>query len=139
MKKLIFEELLLMSALHKQARRIKFHSQKTVISGDNETGKSAIVKSLYAAFGALPPVIDQAWRNAEVLTLLRFNIDGRKHSILRESEAYTLFTADGKVIGTYRGVRDGLAAKLAELVDFKLRFYSATGDSRSAHPAYLFA
>jgi predicted nuclease with TOPRIM domain len=139
MKKLIFEELLLMSALQKRARRVKFHPQRTVISGDNETGKSAVVKSIYASFGAAPPVTDQAWLNAEVVSLLRFKVDERRYSMLRESGCYTLFGADGKLIGIFRSVRDGLAKQLADVFDFRLRFYSATGESRAAHPAYLFA
>ena len=139
MKKLIFDELLLLSVINKRARRIKFHPRCTVISGDNETGKSAIVKSLYAAFGASPPVIDQAWKNAEVTTLLRFSIEGRRYAILRESEAFTLFNPDDKVIGVYRHIREGLATKLSELFDFKLHFYTSSGEGRSAHPAYLFA
>lgn len=52
MKSLRFQKLYLCSELEKSARLVKFDSKTTVVLGENDTGKSCLIKSIYAAFGA---------------------------------------------------------------------------------------
>ena len=64
MKNLRFHELLLASEVEKTARRVRFHKDATVIRGDNDTGKSSIIKSLYRTLGAEPQNIHARWEVA---------------------------------------------------------------------------
>jgi recombinational DNA repair ATPase RecF len=52
MKRLVFRELKLISYKEERARRVAFHPRRTAIIGDNDTGKSSILKSLYRTLGA---------------------------------------------------------------------------------------
>jgi hypothetical protein len=139
MKSLIFQELLLLSVSQKRARRIKFHRKATILSGDNATGKSQVLKSLYACFGALPAVPEELWNAAELKALLRFSNNGRNYSILHDRDSFTLFNESNAVLGVHRSVMGGLAKQLADLFDFRLQFYSKTDEARDSHPKYLFA
>jgi hypothetical protein len=49
MKSLRFQKLFLCSDLEKSARVATFNQSKTVIQGENDTGKSCLIKSIYAA------------------------------------------------------------------------------------------
>jgi hypothetical protein len=139
MKSLIFKELLLLSVQRRQARRIRFHPSTTIISGDNATGKSQILKSLYSCFGAIPAVSSDLFDAAALKLLLQFSVDARDYWILRDGDSYTLFNESEKILGTYRNVLGGLAIELARIFDFHLEFYTSSDEARAAHPRYLFA
>jgi hypothetical protein len=139
MRSLLFDELSLLSVLHKRARRVRFHPRATIFRGDNETGKSALLKSLYAAFGAPPAVVEPPWVAAEVKTLVRFRVDGVSYSILRDGDSYTIFDSEERVRSVHRRIAGGLDEAIADLFDFRLQFSSPSGASRQAPPKYLFA
>ena len=54
MKSLQLENMLLVSHREKKARKIDFDPEVTVIKGENDTGKSSVIKSIQTAFGASP-------------------------------------------------------------------------------------
>ena len=66
MKNLRFQSLLLLSSKEKAARKISFDPKATLILGENDTGKSSLIKSIYATFGADPAAIHHNWRSLGV-------------------------------------------------------------------------
>ena len=48
MKNLRFQSLILLSRKEKAARRIAFDPKATLILGENDTGKSSLIKAIYA-------------------------------------------------------------------------------------------
>lgn len=137
MKNLQLENMLLVSHREKKARKIDFHPKVTVIQGENDTGKSSLIKSIPYTFGANPHKRHQKWINADVSTLIRFSIDGIKYSIYRHRNSFTLFNHTDLEIGTYSSVTLELAPVLAKLFDFNLKLTDRDGKPATPPPAYL--
>lgn len=138
MKNLIFRELLLISHSEKRARRIKFHPTVTIIKGENDTGKSSVIKSIYAALGANSAVVHPEWKKADVSLFLTFEVSGTTYKILRMRDRYALFTKNDIMLGTYKRVTSELGPKLADLLNFKLVLVDKKEQEIVPPPAYLF-
>lgn len=138
MKSFIFKELLLTSFVERKARKISFDPTVTVVRGNNETGKSSLLKSLFRTFGADPARVHPKWVETEVRSVVRFEIDGVAYSILRYGNSFAAFDAAGKLIGRFQSVTKGLAPFLAELFNFGLRLPSRNGTLTALPPAYYF-
>ena len=95
MGKMKFLSLSLLSNVEQAAIRIPFAKPTTIIEGGNGFGKSALVKSLYDTFGAIPHKIDSTWKNAKVATLLHFSIDGKDFAAFKFSGVYSIYNSNG--------------------------------------------
>ncbi len=137
MKSLQLENMLLVSHREKRARKISFHPEVTVIQGENDTGKSSLIKSIPYTFGANPHKRHKKWIDADVSTLIRFSIDSVKYSIYRHRNSFTLFDHADNKIGTYSSITLELAPVLAKLFDFNLKLTSRDGKPATPPPAYL--
>jgi predicted GTPase len=51
-KQLILKQLRILSIPEKSAKLVTFHPQKNLITGENDVGKSSIIKSIYHTLGA---------------------------------------------------------------------------------------
>jgi hypothetical protein len=136
-RRLIVDELLLLSDVEKSGRRVRFHPQVTLVQGGNLTGKSSILKSIYWTFGAEPKASDR-WRPARVATLARFRIDGVRYCIVRSGGFYAVFDAQDKVLGTFDRVTDGLGPFLAVLLNFQMKHLAKSGKVVTPPPQYYF-
>ena len=67
MKSLLLKKLLLLSVREKAAQIVEFDSKTTVVLGENDTGKSCLIKSVYAAFGADPAKVNPKWLDAKAI------------------------------------------------------------------------
>lgn len=139
MKRLRFYELLLLSEEEKTARAVPFKSLMTVIKGENDCGKSCLIKSLYTALGAEPKVVHPKWQALNVILHLDFAVDDQRFSILKNGKHYTLFDGQGGLIGKYGSVTKGLGPKLGGLFDFHVEMTNATSKKpEKATPALLY-
>ncbi len=136
MTNVLVSELLLLSNLEKRGRRIAFHPETTIILGGNDTGKSSVVKTIYRTLGAEPAVIHPSWNQAEVTSVLRFSVDGRRYSVLRKEGFYAAFDAEDRLIRAYQSVFRGLGPFLAELFNFQLKLADKKGDLVVPPPAF---
>jgi len=137
MKNLIFRELLLISHNERRAKRIKFHPKVTIIKGGNDTGKSSVIKSIYAALGADSAKVHPKWKSAGVTFFLTFEVNGTTYKILRTGSRFALFTKNDLLLGTYKRITSELAPKLADLFDFKLILVDRKQQEVVPPPAYL--
>lgn len=137
MQSLELQEMLLVSHLEKRARKVIFHPRATVIRGENDTGKSSIIKSIYHAFGAEPSNIHRRWKRANVSYLVKFSVDGTNYQIYRHGRSFSLFS-ENELLGTYDSVTNELAPKLARILNFKLFLLRHDGEPATPPPAYLF-
>ena len=76
MKNLRLQKLHLCSDHEKAARTVQFDQYKTVVLGENDTGKSCLIKSIYAAFGADPYKTNDTWDAVKANLLIEFTVDG---------------------------------------------------------------
>lgn len=138
MKRLIFREMLLASFSEKKARRIRFDPKVTIIRGSNETGKSSLIKSIFRTFGAEPARVHNNWKNADVRSVIRAEIDGTPFALLRHGNLFAAFDERGKVVGRFQSVTNDLAPFLAKLITFGLRLPTREGAFIPLPPAYYF-
>jgi len=138
MKNFCFREILLVSLREKKARRLSFDPQVTVIRGGNETGKSSLIKSLFRTFAAEPAKVHPNWTNADVRSVVRFDVNGVSCALLRHGDHFALFDASGKLRERFQRVTSELAPALARLVGFGLRLPDRAGQFVVLPPAYYF-
>lgn len=122
----------------KTARVIKFHPSITVIKGQNDTGKSCLVRSLYHSLGA-ETRLEGKWLEDNVCYLLDFKVDHSRYSILRMESMFGLFDVDKKLIGTFRSVTKELTPQLADLFNYKIRLLDQNNNAIIPPPAYLYS
>jgi hypothetical protein len=132
-----FLELSLLSQREATARRVRFDPAMTVIVGPNDSGKSALVKSLYYALGAEPKQ-EASWRRARVVAACRFEIDHDEFTVVRDQTVFGVFNSSGEMIGAFESVTNELAPFLSELFDFKLRLRNQQNEHTLATPAFLY-
>lgn len=137
MKNLRFEKLELVSSIEKRAATIEFHPRLTVINGENDVGKSSIIKSLYWAFGARVKMHTK-WTQARVKTLVTFTVNDQRYSILRDGAAFAVFDSEAKKLISTTNVTKNLGPFIAELLDFGLVFTNRSGEPEIPPPAYAF-
>ncbi|MBE1203694.1 ATP-binding protein [Aminobacter carboxidus] len=137
MKNLRFEKLELLSTTERKGRTVKFHPRLTVITGENDVGKSSIIKSIYWAFGA-PVRMHPEWLKAKVKARVSFTIDGDRFSIVRDGTAFGVFDDKGALLITTRSVTSELGPFLAKLLDFGLVLPNKSGVTETPPPAYMF-
>lgn len=129
--------MLLVSHREKKARKIEFHPKVTVIQGENDTGKSSLLKSIPLCFGAKPHKLHKKWKSADVITLIHFTLDDVSFWLYRHNDSYSLFDSDRRTIGTYSSVTNELGPQLAKLFDFNLKINDRAGNAVTPPPAYL--
>jgi uncharacterized protein YlaN (UPF0358 family) len=137
MKKLLFKELNILSLQEKTARRIIFDRHRTIIKGQNETGKSSLLKSIYATFGADPTKIKSKWKQLNPITSVRFIVEETEYVILRINNNYSIFSNNNILVNTTSVTKD-LAPFLANLLDFKIKIKNRDGNMATPTPPYMF-
>ncbi|MCC5976421.1 MAG: hypothetical protein JJU21_00015 [Salinarimonas sp.] len=139
MKNLRFQSLLLLSKREKAARKISFDPKATLILGENDTGKSSLIKAIYATFGADPAVVHPDWKSLDVASVVEFDVDDVPYRLLRSSNIFALFAEDGTKLWSVSGVTSNLAPRLAEILGIELRMQSRDGEFVVPPPAYFFS
>ncbi|MEC1635120.1 hypothetical protein P9D98_10675 [Bacillus mojavensis] len=137
MRKLILREITLVSLKEKKARKFKFHPKVTVIKGENHTGKSSLIKSIYWAFGAKPKKVHPNWEKADVITSVRFSIENDDYLILRKGEFFAIFDGNYNVLGTFDKITTALGPYLSELFGYKIKLNSRNNNLITPPPAYF--
>ena len=138
MRNLRFEKLELLSNLERKARTIEFHPRLTVIKGENDVGKSSVVKSLYWTFGS-PVRMHPEWVKAKVKARVTFTIDGTRFAIVRDGSAFGLFDEAGEFLIATRKITSELGPFLAKMLDFGLVLPNkSSGEPETPPPAYAF-
>ncbi|WP_185208013.1 hypothetical protein [Chryseobacterium sp. C3] len=136
MKRLIFEEIQILSYREKKAIKIQFSPKKTIIKGANQVGKSSLLKSIYYTLGATPTVLNRNWLKAEPITYLKFKVDGQSFNVLRyDKSRYAVVNELDEVIPhTFKS----LSIFLNEIFNFNLLLSNRKGEGENPPSPYLF-
>lgn len=116
MKRIRFKELALMS-YNGVARRINLNNDLVILAGGNESGKSSILKTLYHTLGATVHPFAQRWDEANVISLLKFTVDGVNFKAVRLANDVYVFNPDG-TLRFHESDRQKIAVKLANFLAF---------------------
>ena len=114
MKRIRFKEIAMMS-YNGVARRINLNSDLVILAGGNESGKSSILKTLYHTLGATVHPFAQRWDGANVISLLKFTIDGANFKAVRLANDVYVFNPDG-TLRFHETDRQKIAIKINELL-----------------------
>lgn len=139
-QKVVFKELYLLSRIEKSAKKVVFHPKTTVIIGINDTGKSSLIKSIYHTLGA-DVYSHKNWESINVIGLLKFSIVNKDYFILRYQDIFAVFSEDGVLLKTAKGISSKIGIKkyLAELFSFNLQLKLNQNSSISlAPPAFQY-
>lgn len=113
MKRIRFKEIALMS-YNGVARRINLNSDLVILAGGNESGKSSILKTLYHTLGATVHPFAQRWDGANVISLLKFTVDGANFKAVRLANDVYVFNPNGS-LRFHEVDRQRIAVKINEL------------------------
>ena len=142
MKKLIFEEVLILSKVEKAARRETFDPKINLVTGENDVGKSTLIKSLYHTLGAdVPQLQNTRWKKAKPVYCVRFALDKDEYFMLRDEKYFGVFDVSGKMLGRYTGIsgEKGVAHFINPLLNFRIELERAEdGRLGLAGPAFYF-
>jgi len=137
MKEFKLKKIRLLSLKEEKARTIKFNDKRTIILGRNSTGKSCLLKSIYLTFGAEPQKIHPNWKDANVISLVDFVVDGIPYFLLKNGKVYSVFDSSKNLISTFNKVSE-LSLFFVGLFNFKIQLPDKKGDIVTPPPAYLF-
>lgn len=137
MTKFAIHELRLLSRKEKSAFLIQFHPKATVIRGENDTGKSSIIKSIFWCFGADPAITSDRWATIDMCGAVNFSIGDRRLTIVRHSRQFGIFDETGSLLHRFSRITQGLGPYLAKLFGFGLLLNNKqTGAPETPPPAY---
>ena len=102
MSRVIFKELLIADIENKVAKVVRFTDGKNLLTSlNNHVGKSLICKSLYYTLGA-EVFFSDAWKRANSLYWLIFDIDGKEYKIVRKNFIFTIYEPNGNTVKLFR-------------------------------------
>lgn len=137
-KQLIIKQLRILSIPEKSAKLVTFHPQRNLITGENDVGKSSIIKSIYHTLGA-DVHFDNVWAKSNSISLLTFTFDDTDYSILRARNHFGIFDTNSNLIQSFDSIIKGLSPFFAKLFNNKLQLKQTQTNKRiSASPAIQF-
>lgn len=137
MKSFQFESILLLSHRDKKARKVQFHPRRTLLLGENHTGKSSLVKSLFIALGATPLGKLEIW-DPQTISAVDFKVDGSSFRVIHQNGVRALYNSN-RILLAATGVHSKWSVIFAELVGFNLVITEKKGRNPTrADPASYF-
>ncbi len=135
----LLKEILLLSKNEGRAKRVKFHPERTIVLGLNDTGKSSLLKSIYTTFGAVPNKVHPHWNTARVHSLVHFSLGDHDFSIYRNPKRWhAIFDGRGQLLHRFPKVTTDLGPYLARQFKFGLRLNDKQNMLVTPPPAFYF-
>jgi len=142
MKKLVFKEVSILSKIEKAARTETFDPALNLLTGENDVGKSTLIKSLYHTLGTDVPGLQNArWKRAKPIYCVRFELDGKDYTIIRDEKYFGVFDAEETFLGKFVGISGarGISRFINPLLDFRIELErTEDGQLGIAGPAFYF-
>ncbi len=138
MKRLKLKSLKVISTTEQTAKIINFDSTLTVITsnGENRTGKSLIIKSIYYALGADLSQYPRTWNDLSIVTLLDFQYENIDYTIFRLKNNVLLYNHSDNTYNVFKSLRD-LKNYYNSFFDIKLKLsLSTNSDDKDLHIPY---
>lgn len=141
MRRLIFKEVSILSKIERAARKETFKPGLNLITGENDVGKSTLIKSLYHTLGAdVPGLTNSRWKSAKPIYCVRFAVAGMEYTVIRDEKYYGVFDASNNLLGKFVGAAGpkGISNFINPLLEFRIELERAEGQLGIAGPAFYF-
>ncbi|OAO00739.1 hypothetical protein A8B75_17675 [Sphingomonadales bacterium EhC05] len=140
MKNLVLKKLWILSKAEKTALEQTFSPGTNLLVGENDVGKSTVVKSIYHCFGADTPQINNSrWKKANAIYCVKFEVDGKQFHILRDEKYFGVFDGNKQLISRHAGItpKGGIAEFVNDILGFRIELErQADGKLGKAGPAF---
>lgn len=142
MTNLIFKEIWILSKAEKAAINVKLTKGVNLLVGENDVGKSTLVKSFYHCLGANTPQLNNSvWKKANPAYCVKFEIEGTEYFVLRDERYFGVFDYNKKLISRHSGItgENGIARFINPLLGFDIELErQANSQLGLAGPAFYF-
>lgn len=139
MKSIYFKSTHLLSLEQKKGFAFEFSPNINLIYGENDTGKSSLIKSLYYTLGA-DIHLDKEWEKDNFISKVVICIKSRDYAFLRHGRRISIFDLDNDSQQLVSSVnRSEIAKVVGNIFDFNLKLTTKTTSKQSqAYPASLY-
>lgn len=130
-----FKSISIISRRDKKGFNFEFSPKVNIIFGENDTGKSSLIKSLYFTLGG-DCRIDKDWKDDDVITKVCISVKGKLYSFIRHNKRISIFSnsEDTKPIVTSSHM-SAIAKKVRDIFDFNLQLsYKKNRQTNSGQP-----
>ncbi|MGI3902219.1 MAG: hypothetical protein ACRYGP_15200 [Janthinobacterium lividum] len=138
MRNLRLLRLSLLSKKERKGRTELFDSGSNIVIGENDTGKSCLIKSIYGAFAAPALKINPRWVDANAIARVDFLIDREEYTIVQHGKFVALFDAETRLIWCHTAVVGQIGPRIAELLDFGIQLATKQQQVVVPPPAFCF-
>lgn len=136
-RRVTYRTLWLVSVRDERARKQPF-SQKTLLLGQNGTGKSRIVKNLYWVFGCQTLKRDVGAWDPDTVAALEFTFNDKNYMVLRDGKRLGMFGANDQLLFSAENM-GAWSKHLAGFFGFELKLKRPqTATFSQAGPEYMF-
>ena len=139
---LVFKKLWILSKLEKAAREIVLKPGLNLLTGENDVGKSTIIKSLYHAIGADVPQMDNTeWKRARPIYCANILLNDAEYYIVRDGKFFGVFDQNKTLLSRYKGIatENGIAHFMCKALNFRIELERFQGSQLGlAGPAFYY-
>lgn len=96
MKRLTIKKLIVISQSESRSLEVSFEEGLNIILGENKTGKSSIIKSIFTTFGCECKRIESDWKKLISAYLLFFKYGEKQFCIVRQGKKFQIFENNGE-------------------------------------------
>jgi len=93
MKRLFIKKIIVISDIEKSSRELNFKRGLNIIIGDNKTGKSSLIKSIFFALGC-ETRIESDWKKLISTYILFFEYGEQEFCIVRQNGFYKIYSSN---------------------------------------------
>jgi len=140
MKSIYFKSAHILSLRDKKGFFFEFSPDINIITGENDTGKSSFIKSLYHTLGA-DVRLDKKWKNDNFVSKVVISINKRDYAFVRHEKRISIFdiTEGQEHLLVTSNSRSEIALTVRNIFDFNLELVlKETLVQGQAQPASLY-
>lgn len=139
MSLIYFKDISIISRRDRKGFSFEFSPYVNMIFGENDTGKSSLIKALYFTLGG-DCRIDKDWKDDDIITKVCICVKGKDYSFIRHNKRISIFSSndDSNPLVTSSHM-SAIAEKVKDIFDFNLQLsHKKTGKQSQANPACLY-
>lgn len=120
MKSIYFKSAHILSLRDKKGFFFEFSPNVNIISGENDTGKSSFIKSLYHTLGA-DVRLDKKWKSDNFISKVIIHVKNRDYAFIRHNKRISIFDlTEGQRHLVTSNSRSDIAEIVRDIFDFNL-------------------